>query len=144
MNLPGPNRDVYATVTLSICIFTTVVFGGLTDKILTHFGMKQHADDDDDNGSGDGLQLNRLTFTPSPERIQRRPTLATKTSEQVYRGAKKLWKQLDDDVLIPYFGGPTSVQTGHHLTLSHRGNYELSNIRDSYSDDGEDHGYSDD
>ena len=49
--MPGPNKDVYATATLSICIFTTIVCGGLTDKILALTDIKSinDADVDTDN-----------------------------------------------------------------------------------------------
>ncbi|EED91663.1 sodium/hydrogen exchanger, Na+/H+ exchanger, antiporter, partial [Thalassiosira pseudonana CCMP1335] len=34
MNMPGPNADTYAAGTLFICMFTTIVCGGFTEKIL--------------------------------------------------------------------------------------------------------------
>ena len=64
--MPGPNKEVYTTVTLTICIFTTVVCGGFTEKILTLFGMKEEprfvrgGNDTQD----DGWQLNQLSFKP--------------------------------------------------------------------------------
>jgi hypothetical protein len=103
-----------------------------TERMLTHFGIRQSQDDDDD----DGLRLNRLTFTPqhlnSP---QRRPSLASQTSQRVYKGAKKIWKNFAEDFLKPYFGGSTHVQSPGGLTRDHLGNYELSNIADYNSDD---------
>ena len=39
--MPGPNRQGYISQTLCICIFTTVGFGGVTETLLTKFGMKQ-------------------------------------------------------------------------------------------------------
>ena len=48
MNMPGPNREAYATATLSICIFTAMVFGGLTYHMLTQFIMKQARQTTDD------------------------------------------------------------------------------------------------
>ena len=139
VNMPGPNREVYATVTLSICIFTTVVCGGLTDRMLTHFGMKQEIQDtsgrDEDT---DDIPMKRLTFTPDTlTQIQRRrQTLARHASQQVYKGVKKLWKQFDDDFLKLYFGGssrPRSVRGSE----DHLGNYELSAL-DQESDDTDD------
>ena len=134
MNMPGPNREVYATVTLTICIFTTVVCGGLTDRMLTSFGMKTRIVEDDDDDVG--MEMRRVTFTPQPllaVNRQRRQSLATETSERVYKGAKKLWKQVDEDFLKPYFGGPTRVQTAG-VTRDHLGNYELSKMFPSYGD----------
>jgi solute carrier family 9 (sodium/hydrogen exchanger), member 8 len=138
MNMPGPNREVYATVTLSICIFTTVVCGGLTDSMLTHFGMKQEPDDNDDDD--DGMQMRRLTFTPQALVTggrQRRPSLASQTSQRVYKGAKKLWKQIDDDFLKTFFGGSTQVHS-LAVTRDHLGNYELSTMGPLYEDSSED------
>ena len=56
-NMPGNHNDVYATATLFICIFTTVVCGGVTEKILTAFGMKNSrgsGHDDEDHSDSDG------------------------------------------------------------------------------------------
>jgi len=143
MNMPGPNRDVYATCTLSICIFTTVVCGGLTERILTHFGMKQmieetsgHLDDDDDT------PMNSVTFTPDSlvNRQRRRSTLARHASQQVYKGAKKLWKQIDDDFLKPNFGGSTRPRSVRG-SEDHLGQYELSALgqgSENTSDDSDD------
>jgi hypothetical protein len=128
-----PNREVYATATLSICIFTTVVCGGLTEGMLTLFNMKEGsaADDDDDNDDDkDGLgTMHRLSFSPpssNPRRSADFP-IARQASRRVYNGAKRLAKQFDDEVLKIYFGGSTSVRSaadgrngGDHL-----GNYEL-------------------
>ncbi|CAB9529691.1 Sodium/hydrogen exchanger [Seminavis robusta] len=105
-NMPGNHRDLYATATLFICIFTTVVCGGVTEKILTHFGMKQgsrvgaHESDDEMNGSA----------TYSPHR-----------GNNNFRGFKRVWKTFDDEVLKLYFGG------SHQTTAAdqHRGNFEL-------------------
>jgi sodium/hydrogen exchanger 8 len=129
MNMPGPNREVYATATLFICIFTTVVCGGLTEGMLTRFDMKQ-ANNDDVSDNDDDMQLNQLSYSPyaasSEPSLSTRFPFARRTSQSVYKGAKKLWQQLDEDVLKPNFGGPTSVQSSSHPFLDNsRGNYEL-------------------
>lgn len=134
MNMPGPNREVYATVTLSICIFTTVVCGGLTDRMLSEFGMKQQPIDVDDD---DGTPMRRVTFSPqaiTSAVIQRRPGVASQTSQRVYKGAKKMWRQIDEDVLKPYFGGSTQVRAAG-VTRDHLGNYELSNLGPLFDDE---------
>ena len=136
MNMPGPNREVYATVTLSICIFTTVVCGGLTERMLSQFGMKQdiqatsgREEDDDD------VPMNRLTFTPDSVtyRQRRQQTLARHASQQVYKGVKQLWKQFDDDFLKLYFGGSTRSRSVRG-TEDHLGNYELSALDQGSND----------
>ena len=144
MNMPGPNAEVYATATLFICIFTTVVCGGLTDRILTENGMKL-PDVPDGNLSDDEeeMRLGSLTFDPRPQPSSTSSTfpLAQRTGQRVYSGAKRLWQQLDDDILKVYFGGSTPVQTPSHPFRSnndHLGNYELSSGIDSSSHNDDD------
>lgn len=142
--MPGPNREVYATATLFICIFTTVVCGGLTDTVLTHFEMKQTAttdDDGDDDGSHDGISTNRLTYSPdSTNNSVHRIPLVHRTSIKVYNGAKKMWKQFENDVLRPNFGGRSHIESVAHPFRNggadYRGNYELG-FRDTSDRDGE-------
>lgn len=40
LNMPGEHKDIYVTTTLSLVIFTTIVCGGLTERVLTKMGMK--------------------------------------------------------------------------------------------------------
>lgn len=129
VNMPGANREVYATTTLFICIFTTVVCGSLTDRMLTSFGMKQPPEDSADGG----LYTTTSTNVPSPSAStveHKRPGLATQTSQRVYKGAKKVFFRLNQEILQPYFGGP-----GHHAPRDQLGNYELSVMTDDYDVD---------
>jgi sodium/hydrogen exchanger 8 len=139
MNMPGPNREVYATATLSICIFTTVVNGSLTERTLTVFGMKEMEPLEDMDGE-ESMQLNRLTFSPkenaSNGHDRKSYPLARRARQHVYHGAKRLWKQLDDDVLKIYFGGDSNRSSGHD---DHLGHYELGNPNDrDYSESSSD------
>lgn len=128
VNMPGNHRDIYATATLFICIFTTVVCGGVTEKILTHFGMKQGsrgAAHDSDHGEVDGAVNGGVTYSPRRQR------------SIPYRGFKRVWKTFDDEVLKLYFGGSTPVTTAAD---QHRGNYELGSYSyemSAQSSDGE-------
>ena len=150
MNMPGPNKDVYATATLSICIFTTVVCGGLTDRMLTIFGMKDSmplgtGDDDSD----DGMTMNRLVYHPSNNDMNgrngtdgRRFALARRAGKRAFHGMKKLWSQFDDDVLKVYFGGDiggagSGARNVHSNGEDHLGNYELAarEIADGHLED---------
>ena len=156
MNMPGPNREVYATATLFICIFTTVVCGGLTDRMLTRYGMKlpdssmdNASDRENEEEPEEEMRLNRLSYTPSPS-----PTLADslspanrfpfvrRTGRRVYKGAKLLWQQFDDEVLRVNFGGPnpSARRRRQHLNgHDNLGNYELGNINgENLSDEGDD------
>ena len=115
MNMPGPNGEEYATATLSICIFTTVVCGSMTERMLHVFGMKQPGPPRELGTTGEGMQLTRLTYKPVSQsqngHRDRQYPLARKASRHVYHGAKRLWKQLDDDVLKIYFGGSQHGRT---------------------------------
>lgn len=109
-NMPGNHNDIYATATLFICIFTTVVCGGVTEKMLTFFGMKSGArrstrgHDLEENGDSNGV-----AFSPRRQR-------------PVLRGFKRVWKTFDDEVLKHHFGGSNATTSAAD---QHRGNYEL-------------------
>lgn len=106
VNMPGSHADIYATSTLFICIFTTVVCGGCTEKILTHFGMKQT--------SASSSNVGRDGVPSSPRRHR-----------QELKGFKRVWKTFDDEVLKTYFGGSTAVTSA--AENQHLGNFELGN-----------------
>ncbi|EEY61354.1 sodium/hydrogen exchanger, putative [Phytophthora infestans T30-4] len=44
-NMPGPNQDLYVTTTLSVCIFTTIICGGMTEPLLTYTRLKRDQPD---------------------------------------------------------------------------------------------------
>ena len=140
MNMPGPNKEIYATATLSICIFTTVVCGGFTDSMLSAFGMKDEmrpgtlGDGGDDEGNQ--LTLNRVAFSPSTGRRPRFQA-ARNAGRNAVHGIKKLWSQFDDDVLKVYFGGEQSGRYNRRHGRNgedDRGNYELT-TRHAYADE---------
>jgi hypothetical protein len=91
--------------------------------------MKEH--DVDSTDDGDEMHLNRVTYRPSSP--GQRPTLAAETGQKVYKGVKKFWKRLDDEILKPYFGGSTGRSSRHREDTL--GNYELSALSDSQRDD---------
>lgn len=146
--MPGPNREVYATATLFICIFTTVICGGLTDTVLTYFDMKQTVSTDDDD---ECISTNRLTYrsgdSDSTENLVHDLPLARRASVKVYAGTKKLWKQFENDVLRPNFGGRSQVESMSHpfrdSGTDDRGNYELGfrNSSNDYYEDRSENGY---
>lgn len=105
-NMPGPHKEVYTTGTLSICIFSTLVCGSFTERVLTIFGMK------DDRLScpgedGPDLQLQRLSFRPPV--VRRRETGVEIETRKIREGIKGLWYRFDDQVLKPHFGGAIDV-----------------------------------
>lgn len=116
--MPGPHKDTYATATLSICIFTTVICGGMTKHVLDVSGMKQT--DDDENEEVDGENLTPLSASSSSLR------LAYRAKQHVYHGAKAKWREFDNNYLRVYFGGATSSERHSGLSSLSRGDYELT------------------
>ena len=112
-NMPGPNRETYATATLSICLFTTIVCGGFTEQILSKMGMKQGEVDYDD-GIDD---IDYSEFMPSAP-------ITRRVSTSVYDGAKGAWKHFDDVYLKKLFGGARYVESG--VDDNDLGNYEMN------------------
>jgi len=124
-NMPGPNKEIYATATLSICIFTTVVCGGFTERILTMSGMKETDEDVLEEGDEEDRSSLVAEFP-----------VARRASEHVYGTAKVMWKKFDNEYLKVYFGGSMRVQSGveHMENGRTRGNYELTGPRDMSDD----------
>jgi sodium/hydrogen exchanger 8 len=123
-NMPGEHKEIYSTTTLSICIFTTVVCGGFTERMLTVFGMKEDPPPIVSAGSNDGeIIMNRLTFKPpSP---QRRETNLDIHRKIIYKGIKGAWSRFDDQVLKHYFGGDSESSVKRHNV-----EYEMASVRD--------------
>lgn len=137
-NMPGPHKEVYATGTLSICIFTTLVCGGFTARILTIFGMKEDqmrlaATAADLGGQGVDLKLNRLTYTPPVP--SRRESHMDFRRRKIREGMKGLWSRFDDNVLKPHFGGDvltTTTTTSAHASRAN--SIEMGSIEAKKSD----------
>lgn len=118
MNLPGPNSDTYAAVTLFICIFTTVVCGSLTEKILTHFGMREGVDVIGSAAGRDySLGIEDIMTVDLP--------LARQMSESIHDRYKEFWTNLDENYMQQLFGGAAQSH-GSNSTNRHSGQYELS------------------
>ena len=137
-NMPGPNKDSYITATLSICIFTTVVCGAMTETVLTKAGMKAGSNDDmlDDD---DVEPLSSRSLETGYDLPMTRPL-----SGRVYEGFKGVWKQFDNRYLKVYFGGSQQVRSANLDDNLQRGNYELANRieqaleEDDFDDDDDD------
>jgi len=115
-NMPGPNRDIYASGTLTICIITTVVCGGFTEKILTKFGMKQGA-----VGAASAAEDSDVAYDAIQSKATRREI------RRVYKGLKGLWNQFDNNYLKEYFGGSSPITSiDNDSETRSLGNYELS------------------
>mmetsp|Transcript_58111 Transcript_58111/g.123246 ORF Transcript_58111/g.123246 Transcript_58111/m.123246 type:complete len:566 (-) Transcript_58111:5-1702(-) len=117
MNMPGPNSDSYAAATLFICMFTTVVCGGCTEKILTRFGMKRGFNGSEDEEDGFLGISDELLLVESP--------LARRVFDSVHDKCREFWENLDENYMKRLFGGAQRLQSVG--PSGRRGNYELSN-----------------
>jgi len=120
MNMPGPNSDSYATATLFICMFTTIVCGGFTEPMLSHFGMKSGAENDDNDG----------TFLGIDDLLVVESSFARRVSESIHEKYSRFWRNLDENYMKELFGGAQHQQS---IGLSSR-SYELG-LADENRDD---------
>lgn len=95
--MPEDHRDLYASTTLSIVLFTTVVCGGLTEPLLTRMGMKVDALDADIYEP----MVSRPRHGAQANGIDRRSSFADK----MYVGVHGVWRRIDDQYMKPMFGG---------------------------------------
>lgn len=102
-NMPGNHKEVYSTATLSICIFTTVICGGFTEKMLTAFGMKEEQPPSLSLSATSDRVLTRLTY--KPQSPARRESLVDRHRRRLHQGIKGIWARLDDNFLKVHFGG---------------------------------------
>ncbi len=133
-NMPGENRTTYVTGTLSICMITTVLCGGFTERILSMTGMKEGSsegsaiceDEFDNSSEGEHLVDNSdedslVIFSSSSTDF-----------EHVYDGVKNWFIKFDENFLMVYFGGskrtPQSPDRG----------FELREMNNKYNPDDED------
>ncbi|KAL7544368.1 hypothetical protein ACHAWF_010570 [Thalassiosira exigua] len=114
MNMPGPNSESYATTTLFICMFKTIVCGGFTERILTQFGMKRGANDND-NEEGGFLGGDGLIVVESP--------LVRRMGESISDKSKEIWNDFDNNYMKELFGGAQRSPAGGSSRRA--GSYEL-------------------
>ena len=135
----------YASATLSICIFTTLVCGGCTEKILSFTGLKKqdYVDDADHEQLLSGDEDNEHHY---PDIIKNSPIMHH-VSTTVQEGVKGMWRNLDDDYLQKWFGGAhtaslQSLEKGGPMKFVHQrvgsddlGDYELNRHYESDDED---------
>lgn len=139
LNMPGPNAELYTTVTLTICAVTTVICGGFTEKILDKFGMKETESVESDNNEEskfDAEEDEEQTgfFTDSP-------IMRSRNIRHAYDGLKGLWSGFDNLYLKPMFGGssnPRSPSRPGKRGGDGLGHYELGTITDQEDEDEKD------
>ncbi|CAJ1942102.1 unnamed protein product [Cylindrotheca closterium] len=133
-NMPGNHKEVYSTATLSICIFTIVVCGGFTERMLTMFGMKE--DQTPSLGmspsSGDRV-LTRITYEPHTP--SRRESLVDRHRRRLHHGIKGIWQRVDENFLMVHFGGDADRPRS-----SPEPEYEMGSIQNDSSEDSSENG----
>lgn len=102
--------------------------------MLTRFGMKQTSEAGNGSSTSDRLGLSRSfeheSQAASPTNQGFRPdyNLTRRASFRVYKGAKRIWKKIDNEILKPNFGGSTHISSAHAPREDDDlGNYELGN-----------------
>jgi sodium/hydrogen exchanger 8 len=130
-NMPGEHKEVYSTTTLSICIFTTVVCGGFTERMLAKFGMRGDSRPILSNPTEGDAKMTRLTYKPPTPK--RRETLVDRQRRRVQEGIKGLWTRFDDNVLKHHFGGAVDSSLSLHSSIN--GEHEMGVIRDDSEED---------
>jgi hypothetical protein len=116
-NMPGPNRNTYRTVTLSICLVTTVICGGFTDKVLTNLGMKEFNPNICEDRDGVNVQNIDLS-SATPMEIGR-----------VHEDFRSVWKLLNEKYLKACFGGISCSNNNISIEDNNLVNYEMQKIR---------------
>lgn len=155
-NMPGPNKDTYATATLFICMFTTIVCGGFTDKVLTISGMKQRDGADigttidtavaERNGeraiaSGFRRRGSSGSVDPNDQDDEYYDTLINdshvvhRVTMSVRQGIKGVWKNIDDFYLKPLFGGNARTPRWIGGNSDSLGDYELGRQQEDEDED---------
>jgi sodium/hydrogen exchanger 8 len=102
-NMPGPNAELYTTVTLTICGVSTVVCGGFTERILGKFGMKENSQSSQIQGEEE-MDENSLD-NQDEEQFALFSEKNSRDISLVYDGMKGLWANFDYNYLRPRFGG---------------------------------------
>jgi len=121
-NMPGPHKDVYATATLTICIVTTVFCGGVTERVLTVFEMREQSTPRLSYGkdADDSMDLHSLTYKPPvPEK---RVTRLEQEKRRITEGIKGVWYRFDESFLKTHFGGDSErLEKNHNFGDSNKG-----------------------
>jgi sodium/hydrogen exchanger 8 len=129
VNMPGENKETYVTGTLTICIITTIVCGGFTEKVLVAMGMKESdANDNDDD----------IVREDDSARIHEDESYSQSGNEAGYirNSVKGFILRFDQMYLREWFGGEISMRRSPSKTPLDRsfGDYELGNLDDMTDD----------
>ena len=90
-NMPGRHKDVYETTTLGVIFFTTIICGGLTERVLTTTGMK--------------LDIDSSIFSNYQSNLYPEGESLNSNKQGQVSGIHSWWKRYDMRVMKPIFGG---------------------------------------
>ncbi|KAG7393422.1 hypothetical protein PHYPSEUDO_009626 [Phytophthora pseudosyringae] len=113
-NMPGPNQDLYVTTTLSVCIFTTIICGGMTEPLLTYTRLKRdqpnpsEANEEDDEEQG--LLGEMISDHDEDEDVRNHPVFALQEEKSALH---TFWTNIDDRYMKPVFGGSVPRRPSH-------------------------------
>uniref|UniRef100_H3GEB2 Cation/H+ exchanger transmembrane domain-containing protein n=1 Tax=Phytophthora ramorum TaxID=164328 RepID=H3GEB2_PHYRM len=104
-NMPGPNQDLYVTTTLSVCIFTTIICGGMTEPLLTYTRLKRepnHSEGSEEGDEEEGLLSETISDHDDDEDVRKHPVFALQEEKS---GLHSFWSNIDERYMKPIFGG---------------------------------------
>lgn len=127
-NMPGENKETYVTGTLTICIITTIVCGGFTEKVLVIMGMKES--DVDDFVHDEAREDSASTHENKDKRSD------GNEAGYIRKSVTSFILRFDQVYLREWFGGEVSIRRSPSKTPLDRsfGDYELGNLDDSADD----------
>ncbi|KAE8886614.1 hypothetical protein PF005_g8985 [Phytophthora fragariae] len=109
-NMPGPNQDLYVTTTLSVCIFTTIICGGMTEPLLTYTQLKrdqpQISEENDDEEQG--LLNETISDHNDDDDVRNHPVFARQEEKSALHS---FWSNIDERYMKPVFGGSVHRRT---------------------------------
>ncbi|KAJ8546976.1 hypothetical protein ON010_g11258 [Phytophthora cinnamomi] len=116
-NMPGPNQDLYVTTTLSVCIFTTIICGGMTEPLLTYTQLKrdqphQSGGSEETDDEEQGLLNETISDHDGDEDadVRNHPVFARQEEKSVLHS---FWSNIDERYMKPVFGGSVHRRVKH-------------------------------